>query len=108
MRHVGLALLAICMIADGRAAFAADPETGRKLARQCSVCHGKLGLATDPEVPSIAGQSAFYIEKSLVAFQKGMREDRRMTLIAEPLSLTEIRDLAAWYASLEVTVKVPE
>lgn len=89
-------------------ASAADPENGRKLASQCSVCHGKLGLASDPEVPHLAGQSAYYVEKSLVAFQKGMREDRRMTLIAEPLTLSEIRDLAAWYASIEVTVTDPE
>ncbi|MBJ6372467.1 c-type cytochrome [Sedimentitalea arenosa] len=99
--------LSLCLAAGG-AAQAADAENGRKLARQCSVCHGKLGLATDPEVPNLAGQSAYYLEKSLVAFQKGLREDRRMTLIAEPLTLSEIRDLSAWYASLKVTVAEPE
>lgn len=100
--------LAAVLFASANIAFAADPENGRKLARQCVVCHGKLGLARDPEVPNLAGQSALYVEKSLVAFQKGKREDRRMTLIAEPLSLSEIRDLAAWYASIEVTAKAPE
>ena len=108
MRQRVFLTLAAAMAVTGGAAFAADPENGRKLARQCSACHGKLGIASDPEVPNLAGQSAFYIEKSLRSFQAGAREDRRMTLIAEPLSLDEIRDLAAWYESIEVTVKLPE
>jgi cytochrome c553 len=87
---------------------AADPANGKKLARQCSACHGKDGIAKDPEVANLAGQSAFYIEKSLKDFQNGTREDRRMTLIVERLSDSDIKDLAAWFASFEVTVTVPE
>ncbi|MEO1140583.1 MAG: cytochrome c [Pseudomonadota bacterium] len=86
---------------------AADPELGRQIAKKCSVCHGKLGIAQDPEMPNLAGQSAFYIEKSLKDFQSGAREDRRMTLMAEPLSDDDIRNVAAWYASLVVTVTPP-
>lgn len=89
-------------------AFAADPENGRILARQCSVCHGKIGIAQDPEVPNLAGQSAFYIEKSLKDYQSGAREDRRMTLMVQPLTEDEIKDIAAWYASIVVTTVVPE
>ncbi len=88
--------------------IAADPENGRKLARQCSVCHGKLGIARDPEVPNLAGQSAFYVEKSLKEYQEGVREDRRMTLVVAPLSDDEIKDIAAWYESIEVTVTAPD
>ncbi len=47
------------------ATFAADPVNGRALSRQCTVCHGKTGVANDPEVPNLAGQSAFYLEKSM-------------------------------------------
>ena len=65
---------------------AADVENGRKLARKCSVCHGPLGLGKDPEVPHIAGQPAFYLEKSLLDYKTGKRKDRRMTLMAKPLS----------------------
>ena len=89
-------------------AFAADPENGRDLARQCSVCHGKLGVSKDPEVPNLAGQPALYLEKSLKDYRSGAREDRRMTLIVEPLSDAEIRDLAAWFASIEFSVVAPE
>lgn len=89
-------------------ALAADPDNGRILARQCSVCHGKIGVAQDPEVPNLAGQSAFYIEKSLKDYQSGAREDRRMTLMAQPLTEEQIKDLAAWYASIVVTAEIPE
>jgi cytochrome c553 len=89
-------------------AFAADPENGQKLSRKCSVCHGKNGMAKDPEVANLAGQSAFYLEKSLKDFRKGIREDRRMSLIVMNLSDDDIKDLAAWYSSFVVTVEVPE
>lgn len=89
-------------------AWSVDPENGRKLARQCSVCHGKNGIAKDPEVANLAGQSAFYLEKSLKDYREGIREDRRMTLIVKNLSNDDIKDLAAWFASFKITVEVPE
>ena len=106
IRHLFAAsALSLCLPAP---AFAADAENGRTLARQCSVCHGKTGMSKDPEVPNIAGQSALYLEKTMKDYREGRREDRRMTLIAQPLSDEEISDLAAWYSSIEVTVVVPE
>lgn len=106
MKTVALGLL--ILFALPTLSFAADAENGALLSRQCSVCHGKDGIAKDPEVANLAGQSAFYLEKSLKDFQKGMREDRRMTLIVQNLSDDDIKDLAAWYASFKVTVDMPE
>ncbi len=89
-------------------ALAADPVKGQELSRQCSVCHGKTGVANDPEVPHLAGQSAFYLEKSLKDYRSGARQDRRMTLMAANLSDSDIKDIAAWYASFLLEVTVPE
>lgn len=89
-------------------AVAGDLEKGKALASQCSVCHGKDGLAKDPESPNLAGLSALYIEKTLVDYQKGMREDRRMSIIAQALSMEDIKNLAAWFSAFEITVKEPE
>ena len=86
---------------------AADRENGKLLSKKCSACHGKLGVARDPEVPHLAGQSARYIEKSIKDFQKGERQDRRMTLMVKKLSKADIKDLAAWYSSLEISVVDP-
>ena len=87
---------------------AADMANGKALSAQCSACHGKDGLSRDPEAPNLAGLSALYIEKSLVDYQKGARHDRRMSLIAQGLKKSQIKDLAAWYAAFKLTVKVPE
>lgn len=87
---------------------AADPANGQTLARQCSVCHGKNGIATDPEAPNLAAQSSLYLEKSLKDFREGVRQDRRMSLMAKNLTDEQIKDLAAWYSSFTVSVTLPE
>ncbi len=102
-------LLILCMgLMISGATLAADPVNGKKLSAQCSVCHGKNGISKYPEAPNLAGMSSLYFEKSMVDYQKGERHDRRMSLIAKNLSKEQIRDLAAWYASFEVTVTIPE
>jgi len=97
---VGLVLFSL-------SSFGADLEKGKALSSQCSVCHGQNGIAKDPESPNLAGQSALYIEKTLVDYQKGMREDRRMSIIAKTLSMEDIKNLAAWYAAFELSVTEP-
>lgn len=99
---VGIALLLFSL-----SSFAADMAIGKSLSVQCSVCHGKNGIAKDPESPNLAGLSALYIEKTLVDYQKGMRQDRRMSIIAQSLSMEDIKNLAAWYSAFELTVKEP-
>jgi len=92
----------------GTSSFGADLSIGKSLSSQCSVCHGKDGIAKDPESPNLAGQSALYLEKSLIDYQKGTRQDRRMSIIAKTLSIEDIKNLAAWYAAFELTAKAPD
>ena len=91
-----------------QSAFGADLANGKNLSGQCSACHGKNGLSRNPEAPNLAGLSSLYIEKSLVDYQKGARHDRRMTIIAQALSMAQVKDLAAWYDAFEVTAKAPD
>jgi len=100
---VGIGLLVFSL-----SSFGADLSAGKTLSAQCSVCHGKNGVAKDPESPNLAGLSSLYIEKTLVDYQKGFREDRRMSIVAKTLSMEDIKNLAAWYAAFEITVKEPE
>ena len=99
---LGLALTLVSVHSHG-----ADMAKGKALSTQCSVCHGKNGIAKDPESPNLAGLSALYIEKTIVDYQKGMRQDRRMSIIAQSLSMEDIKNLAAWYSAFELTVKEP-
>jgi cytochrome c553 len=103
---MGLAgLLTACL---GPAAEAADATAGRQKARQCQTCHGIDGIARIPIAPHIAGESQIYLETQLKAFRSGKRENEIMSVIAKNLSDEDISDLAAWYASIEISVTVPE
>ncbi|PCJ84143.1 MAG: cytochrome C554 [Hyphomicrobiales bacterium] len=86
---------------------AVDIEVGKKLARKCSACHGKMGMARDPEVPNLAGQSSLYLAKAIDDFISGKREDRRMSLIVKRLSKEDVKNLAAWFASIKVEIVKP-
>ncbi|MEL6299708.1 MAG: cytochrome c [Pseudomonadota bacterium] len=92
----------------GGAAAATDLAAGKKAARQCNVCHGKDGIAKNPEAPNLAGESAIYIEKQLMAFRRGERKHRQMTIVAKMLKDQDIRALANWYAAMKVTVELPD
>ncbi len=83
-------------------------DDGRELAKQCSVCHGRDGISKDPEAPNLAGQQAYYLEKSMKDYKNGARQDRRMSIIAQGLSDAQIKALAKWYASISITVELPE
>lgn len=78
---------------------------GRIKANACAVCHGPMGLATLPDAPNLAGQPAMYLAAQLKAYRGGARQHEVMSLMAKPLSDTDIDDLAAWYASLKVRVE---
>ena len=102
-------LLAIAAIAAIAApSWAADPSAGRKKAARCQACHGLDGVAKMPNVPHIAGESEIYLSKQLRAFRGGERRDPQMSLMAKNLSDDDIADLAAYYARIEVTVRVPD
>lgn len=97
---VGVAALATAVHAD-------EIAEGRQKAEEiCAACHGKDGnTPIDPTYPRIAGQHRDYLEHSLLDY----RADRRKNLIMGPqakmLSRQDIRNLAAYYASLPGTLE---
>ena len=66
------------------------------------------GIGKLPNVPNIGGETDFYLTKQLKAFRAGTRRDEQMAIVARDLTDQDIADLAAYYASIEFTVKVPE
>lgn len=86
----------------------ADAAAGKKLAQQrCAVCHGVDGLAKMPIAPHLAGENEVYIQTQLKAFRTGKRVHEMMSVVAKELSDDQIADLAAWYASIKITVTMP-
>ena len=90
------------------AAQARDPVAGRAKAAACAVCHGPQGLSVAPDAPHLAGQPALYVSAQLRAYRSGARKHEVMGVMAKPLSDTDIDDLAAWFASLQISVQAPQ
>ena len=75
---------------------------------QCQTCHGLDGLSKIPDSPNIAGSPEQYLARQLNAFRKGERKNEMMSLVVQPLTDQDVADLAAYYAAIEVTAKVPK
>ncbi|MFT8245269.1 c-type cytochrome [Roseomonas sp. BN140053] len=111
MRQAG-ALLLLGLLGAAPAARAqdpaGDPRAGRRLAGgTCAACHGNDGIAVQPDAPSLAGQNRSYLAAQLRAYRDGTRRHEQMSVVAETLDEAQIRDLAAWYNSIEVEATVP-
>jgi len=103
----GLALLLFAFSVSTPALAAGNITTGRQKALACQTCHGLDGLSKMPEAPNIAGNPEQYLVRQLNAFRKGERKNEMMTVVVQQLSDQDVADLAAYYAAIEVTVKLP-
>jgi cytochrome c553 len=87
------------------ASVAADIAAGKaKASVTCAMCHGPLGQSMQPNVPNLSGQPEIYTIEQLRHYRSGKRAHEVMSLMAKPLTDSEIDNLAAWYASLKVDV----
>lgn len=77
-----------------------DARAGKALSTVCSACHGADGHGIAPTFPDLAGQSATYLYVQLKTFKDGQRKDLVMAPMAASLGDAEMRNLAAYYASL--------
>lgn len=81
----------------------ADPPNsakGKAISGLCAACHGSEGRATNSSYPNLAGQNYNYLVNQLEKFKKGQRDNAIMHGIAAGLSTVQIKDLAAYYATL--------
>jgi len=95
---VGLVLAAA---ACGSPACAADIAAGKEKAGLCVGCHGEGGISQMENIPSLAAQPDLFIQWQLVFFRAGTRKNEQMQPIVEQLNNEDIRNLGAYFASLE-------
>ena len=78
-----------------------NAESGKtKAAQVCAACHGADGAKPSaPDQPILAGQHYDYLVKALKDYKSGKRANPIMKGFADPLSASDIEDLAAWFAS---------
>jgi cytochrome c553 len=106
---LGASAVALIFLVNTSIALAAgNVATGRQKAMQCQTCHGLDGLSKMPESPNIAGNPEQYLVRQLNAFRKGERKNDMMSIVVQQLSDQDVADLAAYYAAIEVTVKLPK
>ena len=88
--------------AGGKAgAVTGDIAAGKALAeKECKGCHGLDGKGVAPGIPHLAGQSARYILASLKEYIDKKRSHAALREIAEHMSESDARNVAAYFASL--------
>ena len=81
-------------------ALAHDDAAAGKTAREtCAACHGPIGdQPVMPQTPRLAGQQYEYLRQALTAYHNGSRKNPFMSAMAQPLTPSQIDDLA-WYYS---------
>ena len=78
-----------------------DQAAGKAAAAACAGCHGDDGNSGTPTTPSLAGQDAQYFATALRAYKDGTRNNETMKGLATGLDEPAIKNLAAYYASLQ-------
>ncbi|MGF2733633.1 c-type cytochrome [Marinobacter sp. DUT-1] len=101
---------AMTALASGAYAAGGDPERGAQLAAQgdgsgapCLACHGADGSGNNAGgFPRLAGLDATYLTSQMLAYNNGGRISPVMQPNVDNFDEQQIRDLAAYYASMPV------
>jgi cytochrome c553 len=103
MMRVRLFLGALLLLSAGPvvSASAADLAAGKEKAELCIGCHGENGVSQMENIPSLAGQPDAFIQWQLIFFRAGTRKNEQMQPIVEQLDNNDIRNLGAYFASLQ-------
>lgn len=75
-------------------------EAGRAISTTCTACHGTDGNTLTPEYSNLAGQGEKYLYKQLLHIQSGTRKIALMAGQLTSMDDQDLRNLAAYYASL--------
>jgi cytochrome c553 len=92
-------------------AAAAPPTNEDTMAQRmvaCTVCHGPAGrAAADGYYPRIAGKPAGYLYHQLLNFRDGRRHYGPMTRMVDLLSDDYLREIAGYFAALDLPYPAP-
>lgn len=87
----------------------AEIARGRMLTFTCIGCHGLRGIeVTYPfyNVPKVAGQNRQYLFNALMDYRKDLRNFPTMRAQAHSMTVRDLRDIAAYFASLRGQVPI--
>ena len=110
MRTLAAALLLTAMhgLAAGQGQVHRVPDTMAQRVLACTPCHGREGRATrEGYFPRIAGKPAGYLYNQLVHFREGERSNTAMAHLLAQLDDAYLREIAAYFAALELPYPPP-
>ncbi|MEO7337697.1 MAG: c-type cytochrome [Caldimonas sp.] len=97
------------MAAGGAGAAPKFEDTIAQRVQACTGCHGPQGrAATDGYYPRIAGKPPVYLYNQLLNFRDGRRHYALMTGLLAPLGDEYLREIAGYFASLDVAYPAPQ
>jgi cytochrome c553 len=99
------AMLAVTFLSQPLSA-GGDPQAGKEKAAVCAGCHGADGNSSIGANPRLAGQYESYLFEALKQYKSGQRQDLLMRNMVANLSIQDMKDLAAWFASQQGDVLV--
>ena len=87
-----------------------DINKGREIAENiCSVCHGLHGQADSGGnsvlVPNLTAQNEQYLIEKLKHYKDKTLEHHQMSLIADMLTLEDIKNVSKWYSSIKIIIQ---
>lgn len=93
-------VLSLLLLLSTYATQADDIKAGKSKAAICSACHGNNGISNIAIYPNLAGQKQQYLETAIKAYRNGERKNAIMSPMVTGLSDQDIKNLAAYFASL--------
>ena len=85
-------------------------DKGKAIAENiCSVCHGVNGQANTGGnsvlVPHLTAQNELYLIEKLKDYKSKKLEHHQMSLIADMLSVDDIKNVSKWYSSIRIEIE---
>lgn len=78
---------------------AGDAVAGEPLSGKCGGCHGKQGHSADEKTPSLAGQDAQYLVKTMKNYRDGGRAHAEMKTMLAGVKDKDLAHIAAFYVA---------
>lgn len=100
-RIPALLATAALMLAPVTVHAAGDPAAGKEKSQTCASCHGPKGNTENSMYPKLGGQHPSYLYHTLKQYKSGERENAVMAGMVSNLSEQDMRDLAAYYGSVD-------
>jgi cytochrome c553 len=101
MRKISIALALGAALIGGPWVHWAHAADVKEKVEVCKGCHGENGISQMENIPSLAGQLDQYTQWQLVYFRAGSRKNEQMQPIVEQLANEDIRNIGAYFASLD-------